>query len=139
MRYEILEQLIVDAGLGIPGQTLFTHHMPAEVDKGILLRGPLAGIEVDNCLPGYYKTDIQAIVRAQTFSAGQTLSENVVTALIHNQSKTYSLHDPDPSSPLRQVIKINHFLLKALPIIYPRSDGNSLEWSLHFDANYVML
>ena len=112
------------------GVETFLDAMPGDVNTGILVRAPLSGIPIDHYLPGYYKTSIQVIVRAQKHDRGDALAKQLMDALTTHQTKAYS------SSGLPNLV-INHMLPETLPIKYPRSDSNGIEWSLNFMVAYV--
>jgi hypothetical protein len=116
------------------GVTTYIDAMPADESTAILVRAPLQGIPVDHNLPGYYKTSIQVIVRAQKHDRGDALAKAVTDALTTHQRKVY------PADPARYLptITLNHMLPETLPIKYPRSDGNGIEWSINFTVAYVM-
>jgi hypothetical protein len=131
MRYDILAQIIADAGLGTKGVDLFLFHMPDNA-HGILIRSPLQGIPVNHYLPGFLHAGIQIIIRSASQSAGDSLSKRLSTALtIVNTSYN------DPQSGLL-AMTVNYIRPRSLPIIYPRDPGNIREWSMYFDCCYVL-
>ena len=133
MRIDLLANHLASQGVGIVGKTIFAHHMPAECTEGVMLKLPIAGIDHDNYMPGYYRSRFQAIVRAQSESRGEKLSEQVVKAMVHQQTKDY-LDQPGN----RFAMRINYLLRDQLPIRYPRLDGNGIEWSLNFITSFVL-
>ncbi|MCK1543422.1 hypothetical protein IVB12_16010 [Bradyrhizobium sp. 179] len=130
MKLEILAQLLQDAGLGTIGTDIYVHSMPADVRKGILLRDPLAGTKVDPGLPGYYRSRLQAIVRAPAHAEGKTLSDAVAKKL--EMGKRIFNNDDGSLS-----MQVNYIYLEQLPIVYPWTPANALEWSLNFVTSYV--
>lgn len=133
MNYELLAKIIVDAGLGTPGVSLFVHEMPFECTQGLLLRNPLTGHAIDHYLPGYFADqDIQAIVRSPRHQDGQNLANQVLNALTITEREIR-----EENGNLGMFIQL--MLPKALPIRYQRLDGGrELEWSLNFCGNYVL-
>lgn len=125
--------LLVAAGVGVPGSTIFTHFMPGECTRGVLLRNNLGGVEICHELPGYYQSEPQAIVRAQTIEDGERLAELVMAALTVHQTRI--LRDNTG----RDVMQLNYLRPRHEPIVFPRSDGNGREWSINFSACYVVL
>jgi hypothetical protein len=130
MKLEILAQVLVDAGLGTIGTDIFAHFMPGEVAKGILLKDPLAGTKIDPGLPGYYRSRFQAIVRATSHADGDTLSKAVGKTL---EMGKRIFNDTDG----KLVMQVNYIYLEQLPIVYPWTPANALEWSLNFVTSYV--
>ena len=131
MRLDIIAGLIQTAGLGVMGQNIFIHRMGAEVVEGILLKLPIDGITTDFDLPGYYKTTFQVIVRARLQADGDTLAK-ALTELLTIYSTDYN----DPTSG-NFALQIKQMFPAKLPIVYPRSDGQGIEWSLNLYACYV--
>jgi minor capsid protein len=130
MKLEYLAQVLQDAGLGTIGTDIFVDYMPAEVTKGVVLKNPLAGTPVDPNLPDYYRTRLQAIVRAPTRDVGNELSDRVGKALKMFNRKFYDLNG-------KLAMQINHIYPAQLPIVYPYTPGNVIEWSLNFVTSYV--
>jgi hypothetical protein len=130
MKLEILAQLIQDAGLGTIGEDIYVHSMPADVTSGVLLRDPLAGTKVDPGLPGYYRSRLQTIVRAPDHASGKTRSEAVAKVL---EMGKRIFNNADGSL----AMQVNYIYLEQLPIVYPWTPANVLEWSLNFVTSYV--
>ena len=133
MNYELIAKKIEAAGLGQIGKSIFIDSMPAEVKRGILIKSPIAGVKIDHELPGWYKPRLQIIVRSQTHLDGSTLS-NAISNLFMTKQET--IWRDDSNNP---VFLIKHILPESLPIVYPRSDGNGLEFSINFDFCYVAI
>jgi hypothetical protein len=130
MKLEILAQLLQDANLGTIGEDIYVHSMPADVREGIMLRNPLAGTKVDPGLPGYYRSRLQAIVRATDHASGEVLAESVGKAL---EMGKRLFNDTDG----KLLMQVNYIYLEQLPIVYPWTPANVLEWSLNFVTSYV--
>jgi hypothetical protein len=117
-----------DAGVGERGKTLFAYYMPETVKTGVLLRTGLAGASIDPELPGYRPDgEITMIVRASRYEAGFALTERAVQALIVESPEVLGAY------------QINHCRPRHEPIVYPRSSGDGLEFSVRFDVNAVRL
>jgi Bacteriophage minor capsid protein len=131
MRLDLLAQYLQDQNLGVQGQTIFVHRMPANVTEGILLRAPLAGVKIDWNLPGYLKHEIQVIVRANVQDRGDTLAKQVSDALTLYR-RTFN----DATG--AKAMFVHQMLPNALPIVYPRAaNGQEIEWSINIDCNYT--
>lgn len=133
MRIEFLVQKLADQGLGVIGESLFAHEMPADCKKGVMLKMPIAGIDYDPTMPGFFNDRFQIIVRHSQHVEGQALADAVMKAIVHKQSVDYF---DQPGNVF--AMRINHLLPAALPIRYPRSDGNGIEWSLNFRISFVL-
>lgn len=133
MRLDILARLLESKNVGIEGTSIFVFQMPADCPQGVLLKLPLSGIPVDHYLPGFYDSRMQMIVRAQSQSAGDTLVRQAVAALVHDITTDY--YD-QPGSVF--AMRINHLLQDNLPIRFPRSDGNGIEWSINFKTCFTL-
>lgn len=131
MKLSVIARKLADAGIGLEGKTLFLHQMPATVGEGVLVKIPLTGIDVNHYLPNFYRGPLQIIVRSQSQEVGERLVEAVIEALRLSQDTVWS--DGRYSMLMRQV------LLAQLPIRFPRSDGNGIEWSLNFEVTYNQL
>jgi len=133
MRLEIIAEVLASVGLGRIGESIFVHHMPPECREGVMVKTPLTGIEICAELPGYYRGGLQVIVRAQKHERGEEMAKTVLRALSTLQRKEY-IH---PQTRQPEMI-VNQMIPKALPVRYPRSDGNGIEWSINFDCSYVL-
>lgn len=130
MKLELIAKVIEDANLGVIGQTIFVNSMPAEVQKGVVLKNPLAGIDISPYLPGYYRGRLQAIVRAPTHEDGDNLAE-----LVGRSLKMFNREFRDTDGSL--LLKVNHIFPAQLPIVYPHTPSRSIEWSLNYVTSYV--
>ena len=132
MILEAIATVIVEQGLGVLGSTLFLHHMPETCQQGVLLRLSLEGVETDNYKPGFYKTWYQVIVRDTTYASGEAKAQALFSGLeFYNRSFTDTLGRP--------TIKILQSYNRNLPVPFPRSPDNLLEWSIRFDLQFVQL
>jgi hypothetical protein len=129
---EHLVPLLVAARLGQPGRTLFCHKMPAELTKGLVLLGDLAGTEIDHDLPGWRMGQIQVIVRDDDHALGTQRSRQVMTALTLNDHLL-------PAAGGAGRIQLRRLRPIHDPIVYPRSEGDVMEFSMNFEGAWVVL
>ncbi|MDE4297088.1 minor capsid protein [Phaeobacter gallaeciensis] len=132
MIFDILEQKIVDAGLGVAGESLFRQFMPAETLIGIYSREPLDGIPFDPYMPGRYRGRIQIITRHTDPVLGKKLAQDVQKVLT-----VWSPEDYEPNAE-RGAASISLFIPETLPIQFPRLEGDGIEWSQHFKTVFVV-
>jgi hypothetical protein len=90
-----------------------------------MLRSPLSGVAIDNYLPGFYRTRFQVIARAPTYDAGQ--------ALINQALKTLKL----PADSMIDTMTINFCRPVTLPVPFPLSSANLIEWSTNFEICFT--
>lgn len=128
---EQLAAVLAAANLGTPGQSLFIHRMPAEIQQGILLLTPLAGMEIDHELPGWRRGGFQMIVRATSANNAIQLALSAGTALTWAQPKTLAAISLYPAMRVLFCRPLHD------PIMYPRSDGNLIEASVNFEMAYI--
>lgn len=130
MNLELLAKVLQDAGIGAISTDIFVHAMPAETKQGVMLRNPLAGTKVDIGLPGYYRSTLQAIVRDIGHADGDLKAKAVIAALtMFNRAFRDDLGN--------LLMKVNHIYPEQLPIVYPHTPSNAIEWSLNFVTSYV--
>lgn len=133
MRLDLLAKELESLNLGTtsgPAVDIFVHRMSEECAEGILLRNPLDGVPIDQNLPGYHKSGLQAIVRGKVQSAGDIKSKAVVHALTMYRRNFYENGN--------LAMEVKQLYPTKLPIVYMRSDGRTIEWSLNFHADYVL-
>lgn len=126
MIYDILEQKLVNAGLGVIGVSLFRGDMPATVTRGMMFRMPLSGVRIDPYLPGYHKPVLQLIVRHVDPVIGDLLAANCEKALTIKGAESFGATAEHGAGELKI------FYARELPIRFPRLPGNILEWSINF-------
>lgn len=131
MRLTVFAKHLVDEGIGTIGVDIFVDFMPANCEQGVLLRLPLQGVEIDSELPGYFNSRLQAIVRAPNFTAGETISAAVMSALTMEE-RTVLNDDADQPS-----ILVNQMLPEHKPVSFPRSESGGIEWSMNFTISCV--
>ncbi|MFT4064275.1 minor capsid protein [Paraburkholderia sp.] len=118
-------QRLEDAGVGIQGQSIFIDSMPAGVTTAVMLRNPLGGVPINNYLPGYFHARFQVIARAPSYDAGQALILQAMAAL------------RVPAETDLATMKINYCRPLALPVPYPLSSANLIEWTTNFELCFV--
>ena len=127
---DILEKKLIDAGLAEAGHTLFRNSMPAEIRVGIMSRNPLAGIMVDPNIEGWYKPNVQIIIRHTNPVLGLELCDDVTRCLL-----VESLEHHEPTDE-HGACHITLFYPRQLPIQFPRLESNCIEWSLNFTTAF---
>lgn len=127
MKLEIIADFLVAGGFGTIGTDIFLYEMPPDCKKGILIRMPPDSGRIDYYLPGYFKHTVQVIVRDQVHQDGHDLSDLLQTTLNFGRQQITTASGS---------ITFNFMRLGRLPVRYPRSAGNGIEWSLNFDACY---
>lgn len=130
MIFEILENKLVDAGLGVKGVSLFRNFMPADCQIGVLFRTPLTGVDIDPYIEGWHKDRMQAIVRHVDPVLGEDMAHEVIKTLLVNTPEIY------PETPEYPETHISLFFPMAEPIQFPLLEGNCIEWSLNFKMAY---
>lgn len=120
----VLAKVVHDAGLAkMEGRdrNIFVHQMPEDVLRGVLFRQPDGGDEINWYMPGYYRTSFQVVVRESDYQAGMKLAEDISAALTVRNKMLGNYC-------------VTHILPKNKPFVFPRSSGDLLEFSVHFDA-----
>jgi hypothetical protein len=119
--------LLEQANLGQPGKSLFLFELPGSAEKAIVLLPQLSGTKIDHELPGLLRPGFQLVVRARDHLSGYDLANAAVEALTMNQ-------DTQLDGILVKFVRPRHE-----PVPYPVSEGNYIEWSVNFDATYVIV
>lgn len=118
-------EYIEGLGLGEQGKTLFINHMPQDATNAVLLRERLIGAQLDHDLPGYIKFQFQVIVRSSNYLAGQTLATDIAKYLrLHGGQELGEYH-------------VKYVRPQNVPVPYPISSGELVEWNTDFDACVV--
>lgn len=105
-------------------KNIFVYQMPESVASGILLKDAALGTLIDHELPKYYQTEFQCIVRSKTHAEGEAKAEAVSTAMtILNQTIG--------------TLNVNYIRPRHVPMVFPVSDGDYLEWLITFDTSFV--
>lgn len=108
--------------VGTMGKTLYINMLPIGVPTAVLLRNSLNGTKIDYELPGYSRTQFQAIVRAPGYPQGEALMEKLTAALTLTDKAIGSYH-------------FNYCRPRTEPVVFPLSEGNLLEFSVYFDVS----
>ena len=125
MELEPIADKLQSAGLGVKAKSIFIHAMPVECKKGILLRSPLQGTQIDHELPGYYKAQFSVICRSHNHAEAVQLA-NDATAALKGYNTTVGAMD------------VRHLLPNHLPVVFPVSEGNFIEALVKFDICFSM-
>lgn len=112
------------AGLAEKEATLFLQMLPAECEKGVLLRVPLTGTRIDPELPKYFRGKFQLIVRSHDYDEGRALIESVMDLLTFGELTV--------GSQAYQFCRATH-----LPVAFPLSSGNLIEYTVPFECAFV--
>tara|TARA_B100002049_G_scaffold236151_1_gene222151 strand:- start:195 stop:599 length:405 start_codon:yes stop_codon:yes gene_type:complete len=107
-----------------PGEDLFAHRMLSDVRRGVLILQPLVGVKHDHYLPGYRKGRYAVVVRESKQDEGLQLARTVEQGLTVSNVAVAGFH-------------INHIRSVHEPVPFPMSESGLIEFSLHFDCNYV--
>lgn len=132
MIWDIIEGKLAAANLATPRVSCFREFMPPDIKTGVMMRSPLTGINIDAYMPGYHKTRLQLIVRHDDPQAGRIYADQIARTLHVEGSERY------PANAERGAVEVKLFRLDQLPIFFPRLDGNGYEFSLNFDAVFVL-
>lgn len=127
---EHLIPVLDSAGVGTPGVDLFCHRLPADIERGTMVTGNLAGTDIDHELTGWRQGRIQVIVRDPDHEDGMVRTRAVMAAL----SLVNVLLPATAGAPevfMRRLRPIHD------PIVYPRSDGDLIEFSVNFEGVWV--
>lgn len=122
MNLKPLTEYLDQKKVGVFGKTLFINMLPISVPLAVLLRNSLSGTEIDYELPGYSKTQFQAIVRAPGYPQGEALMAKLTEALTLNDVTIGIYH-------------FNYCRPRTEPVVFPLSEGNLLEFSTYFDVS----
>lgn len=124
---EAVAQRIEENNLGKRGVDLFINGMPASVHEGIGLVPPRSGNDIDHELPGYRKTTFQIVVRGRNYLEGMEKINALTNLIFLNQSTILGN------------LEVRYIRPRHDPIAYPLSDAGLTEFSVNFDANYVIV
>lgn len=130
---EHIAALLVQAKVGTLGKTLFCHRLPAEIASAVVVMGALTGTEINHELPGWRMGNLQVIVRHPDYTQGMILARQVVAALSIEQSRDLPATAVAPAIRLRRLRPLHD------PIVFPRSEGDVVEFSMNFEGVWVIL
>jgi len=109
--------LLETEGKGTLGTDIFIGTLPADVNRGIMLKDPLLGHAVNEELPDWYQTNFQIIIRDPDEQVGSERAEAIFEILFQNHVETTDL----------TVVKM---FPRTKPIMYPRNDADQVEFSM---------
>lgn len=125
MNLEQMATAIEDAGLAVSKKTLFINRLPVTVRSGVLLRTTTLGTPINYELPGHLKGKFQLIVRDPDYVIGMTLAQAISDALTMNETQLDGMY-------VRYVRPHN------LPVAFPVNDSDLIEFSVNFDACFIL-
>jgi hypothetical protein len=120
-----LTQRLEDQGVGAQGKTIFAYMMPAAATSAVMVRNELAGTRINHQLPGYFKTRIQVIARGPNYQAAEKLMKQAVDALTL------------PAGTVLDTMTFNFCRPETLPVAFPLSTGNLIEFNAYFEVCFV--
>lgn len=120
--YEI-QSFLAAQGAGTIGVDLFAYHMPAVIDEGILVLSQVPS-ERDDIIDNYYRGEFQVVVRSKDRENGRLRCKQIAGILDGER---------------RVMGDTNYRFIRSMhePMGYPRSEGNSLEFSVNFQCAYL--
>lgn len=127
---EHIAPILQAAGVGTLGKDLFCHRLPASIARGVMVTGDLAGTDIDHELPGWRQGRLQVIVRDPNHLQGLTKTRQVMAALSLGQ-RLLPAAGGAPAVQLRRLRPMHD------PIVYPRSEGDEIEFSVNFEGVWV--
>lgn len=107
------------------GTSLFQHSMPEGVD-GVLVRDNPYGSVINHELPKYRKNRFQVIVRAKDFLTASNLADTISSVLTISEK-------------VMPGMEVRYIRPRHDPVSYPVSAGNYVEFSINFDAVFVLV
>jgi len=117
-----MANILVAGGFGTLGRNIFIHHMPAEVEIGILFRDQMPGDRIDREIKGIRRGGFQVVVRQPDYD--DTLARQIAEAL-------------SIEAQVIQGLDVKYILPRSEPFVYPATDGKNIEYSVNFDAVYA--
>lgn len=104
---------------------IFVYAMPDTVTSGMLLKDFALGTNYDHELPKYMKTEFVVVVRSKDFAEGEEKAKAVSDTLtVANQTVG--------------TLNVNYIRPRHVPMVFPVSEGDLIEFLLTFDACFVM-
>ncbi len=120
---KIAANLIQAAGLAEIGIDLFIGTLPHDVTRGVMLKDPLFGAEIDEGMEKFYDHWFQVIVRHPDPSAGYELARQVGDVLNIRKRAIDGLF----------IVRMNP---STLPVTYPKGDADDVETSVRIHIAY---
>jgi hypothetical protein len=127
--FDILEDKLIRAGF-TAGENLFRSYMPAEAAIGVMIRTPLTGVPIDQCIPGWYRARMQVVTRHIDPVEGMNMANGVARVLRMQGLEIY------PASAERGRAHLTLFEPDSLPVQFPQLDSNGYELSQQFNAAF---
>uniref|UniRef100_A0AAU6W111 Uncharacterized protein n=1 Tax=Pseudomonas phage Nican01 TaxID=3138540 RepID=A0AAU6W111_9CAUD len=115
---ESIVATIQQAGLGQPGKTLFHTHMPASVNKGIMVMARVP-VMIDP-YTGLRKGTFQVVVRAATIVEAHALAVQIMPVLTTEGAK-------------RGEVRFLFIKPEHDPLVFPRTEGGQFEASVNYN------
>lgn len=125
MNLEPIAEYLEAQAAGTTGVDIFVYEMPHGVKSGVALLNSLSGTPIDHELPGYYKAPFQIVVRNPNYQAAEAKATEVMNLLTFERQVIGTMSF--------QYLRPNH-----LPVGYPRSDGDEVEFSINFSSCFVV-
>lgn len=122
--------LLENEGVGKKGGktgNMYINSMPQSTELGLSLMGKLTGDTINYELPKYRKTGFQLVVRAKKYQEGENLIKAAIEALTITRPTSLDNHHVKYVRPKHDFVS------------FPLSDGNNTEFSVNFDAVYVIV
>ena len=114
-----MADLIEACGAAKQGDDLFLFTMPADVQNGVMIRGPLTGDPIDPEQPDFYSSEFLVIVRGGDGEAAGATALEISKALTIRRKQSGA-------------IWITECRPRTRPIAYPRNDAGTVEWGIPF-------
>lgn len=131
MHLKAIKQILIEAGIGQePGEEgglpeVHLYQSPEPTAKPtILILDEFNGVQVNEDLPGYYRTSPQVVVAATRFQAGHDLAQKIFRELKVSSLKVEGL-------------TIKELRPKHMPVNYRKSEGKVVEFSTNFFYVFV--
>lgn len=118
--------IIQGAGIATIGEDLFVATIPADVRRGVMLRNPLTGIEMDDGHEDFFMTEFQVIVRDPKPVDGHNRAMDILQALKANNN--IQVGD----------VFISWMIPCHLPVQYPRGDADDIETSFDVRMGFAI-
>jgi hypothetical protein len=128
MNLEFITKRLSDKRIAVRGRDLFIMNMPAEVRTGYLLRdADFVGTPINAELPGYRRGKFQLIVRCEDYETGAAMMDKAAAAITIEQEGMVGGVFVKYCRPRNEMVS------------YPLMVSNNYEFSMNFDAVYVIV
>jgi len=125
-----MEQIVgvlVTAGLGTAGSSLFAYDLPPTTNQALVALTQMADTMLDSQLAGFWIGSFQLIGRDPALQGLRTRLVAATTALTWQKPRQL------PASGDMPAVTLSHCRPRHHPIFFPRSPGGYLEASITFD------